>query len=196
MQLVFDECHRTSLMINQHWFGKWLSAIRQQAITWANVNPDLWCQLATMSQAIYIFSQENIEAEILTRHWPFGTRSPENIHCKIRESISFCLVLIGLLTISLSFSEFRNDLQMIPILMNNSKIITTEDSVQVYKKNISVLFMNHHLEHFLWNWSYFSVTQPHWWQVNTGSSNGSVPSDNKPLHKPKSTQIYVVIWHH
>ena len=28
-------------MISQHWFRKWLGAIRQQAITWANVDPDL-----------------------------------------------------------------------------------------------------------------------------------------------------------
>ena len=28
-------------MISQHWFRKWLGAVRQQAITWANVDPDL-----------------------------------------------------------------------------------------------------------------------------------------------------------
>ena len=32
-----DECHRTPLMINQHWFRQLLGAIRQQA----NVDPDL-----------------------------------------------------------------------------------------------------------------------------------------------------------
>ena len=36
-----DECHRTSLMINSHWFRLWLGAVRQQAITWANVDQDL-----------------------------------------------------------------------------------------------------------------------------------------------------------
>ena len=28
-------------MISQHWFSWWLGAIRQQALTWANANPDL-----------------------------------------------------------------------------------------------------------------------------------------------------------
>ena len=30
----------TSLIISQHWFRQWLGAIRQQAITWANVDLD------------------------------------------------------------------------------------------------------------------------------------------------------------
>ena len=32
--------------------------------------------------------------------------------------------------------------------------------------------------------------------VNIGSGNGMVPSDNKPLPEPMLTQIYVAIWHH
>ena len=35
------ECYRTLLMKSQHWFVWWLGAIRKQAITWANVDPDL-----------------------------------------------------------------------------------------------------------------------------------------------------------
>ena len=35
VKLVSDECHRTLLILNQHWLRKWL--IRRQAITWANV---------------------------------------------------------------------------------------------------------------------------------------------------------------
>ena len=31
--------------------------------------------------------------------------------------------------------------------------------------------------------------------VNIGSGNGMVPSDNKPLPEPMLTQIYVAIWH-
>ena len=37
-----NECHRTLLMRSPHRFMWWLSAIRQQAITWASVDPDLW----------------------------------------------------------------------------------------------------------------------------------------------------------
>ena len=41
MKLPSDECHWTFLMISQHWFRQWFGAVRQQAITWANVDPDL-----------------------------------------------------------------------------------------------------------------------------------------------------------
>ena len=43
-----DECHWTSLMISQHWFRWWLGAVRQQAITRANVNPDRCCHMASL----------------------------------------------------------------------------------------------------------------------------------------------------
>ena len=33
-----DECHRILLMISQDWFRYWLGAVRQEAITWANVD--------------------------------------------------------------------------------------------------------------------------------------------------------------
>ena len=35
------ENHRISLMISQHWFREWLDAIRQQAMTWTNIDQDL-----------------------------------------------------------------------------------------------------------------------------------------------------------
>ena len=34
----WDECQGTSPMISQLWFSLWLGAVRQQAITWANVD--------------------------------------------------------------------------------------------------------------------------------------------------------------
>ena len=36
--MTWDEWRGTSLMISQHWFRQWLGAVRQQAITWANVD--------------------------------------------------------------------------------------------------------------------------------------------------------------
>ena len=36
--MPWDACHGTSPMISQHWFRQWLGAVRQQAITWANVD--------------------------------------------------------------------------------------------------------------------------------------------------------------
>ena len=39
VKLSSNECH-WALMISQHWFRSWLGAVRQQAITWANVDSD------------------------------------------------------------------------------------------------------------------------------------------------------------
>ena len=39
-------CHRTS-PISQHWFRLWIDAVRQQAITWANIDPIIWFHMAT-----------------------------------------------------------------------------------------------------------------------------------------------------
>ena len=48
-------------------------------------------------------------------------------------------------------------------------------------------------EHFLWSWFKVSATES---QVNNGSGNDLVPSDNKPLPEPMLNQIYGAIWHH
>ena len=37
-----------SLMISQYWVGWWLGAVRQQAITWAYVDPDLCRHMASL----------------------------------------------------------------------------------------------------------------------------------------------------
>ena len=39
---------------------------------------------------------------------------------------------------------------------------------------------------------YVNATEPHQWEINISSTNGSVSSDNNPL--PKLDQIYVAIW--
>ena len=48
VQLPWYECHWTSLMISQHWFRQWLGVVRKQAITWANVDPDLRRHMASL----------------------------------------------------------------------------------------------------------------------------------------------------
>ena len=40
--------YNTSLVISQQWFRQWLGAVKQQAITWANVYPDLWRHMASL----------------------------------------------------------------------------------------------------------------------------------------------------
>ena len=46
-KFLSEECHRTSLMRNQHWFRKWLGAVRRQAIIRANVDRDLFRRMAS-----------------------------------------------------------------------------------------------------------------------------------------------------
>ena len=41
-------------MISQHWFRWWLGAVRQQAITWANVDPDLQRRMASLGHNVLI----------------------------------------------------------------------------------------------------------------------------------------------
>ena len=48
VKLPSDECDWPLLMISQHCFGLQLGAIRQQAITWAKVDPDLCCHMASL----------------------------------------------------------------------------------------------------------------------------------------------------
>ena len=38
VKILSGECHSTPLMISQHWFRWWLGAIKQQSVTWANVD--------------------------------------------------------------------------------------------------------------------------------------------------------------
>ena len=49
VKLLSDEHHWTLQMISQHWFRQWLGAVRQQAITWANVDQDLCRHMASLS---------------------------------------------------------------------------------------------------------------------------------------------------
>ena len=49
MIMPSDVYQRALLMIrSQHWFRYWIGAVRQQAITWANVDPDLYCHMASL----------------------------------------------------------------------------------------------------------------------------------------------------
>ena len=70
MIMSSDECHRTLLMISQHWFRLWHVAVRQQAITWANVDPDQCRHMASLgcNELIIIenrFSNEMVHFQII-----------------------------------------------------------------------------------------------------------------------------------
>ena len=47
-QIALRWMSQNTMMISQHWFSSWLGAVRQQAITWANVDPDLWHHMASL----------------------------------------------------------------------------------------------------------------------------------------------------
>ena len=48
VKLYSTECQWTLLMVNQYWFRYWLGAVRHQAITWANVDPDLCHHMSSL----------------------------------------------------------------------------------------------------------------------------------------------------
>ena len=53
--LLSGECYITPLMINQHWLRWWLGAVRQHAITWANIDQDLRRPLVSLGHnALYM----------------------------------------------------------------------------------------------------------------------------------------------
>ena len=52
MKLVLGKCHRTPL-IRQHCLSWWLGAVRQPAITWANVDPDLCCHMVLLGHTVW-----------------------------------------------------------------------------------------------------------------------------------------------
>ena len=51
--MPWDECQGTSPMISQDWFRQWICAVMQQAITWANVDPDLSRHMASLGHNEY-----------------------------------------------------------------------------------------------------------------------------------------------
>ena len=48
LKLLLDDCHRTHLLISQHWFRWWLGYFREETIKWANIDPDLCRHLAAL----------------------------------------------------------------------------------------------------------------------------------------------------
>ena len=48
VKLFSCECHQASLIRSPYWFRYWLGAVRQQAINWANADPDLCCHVVLL----------------------------------------------------------------------------------------------------------------------------------------------------
>ena len=56
MKSLSWKCHRTLLIRSQHWFRQWLGAVRQQAITWSNVDPELCHHMVSLGHIGLIYS--------------------------------------------------------------------------------------------------------------------------------------------
>ena len=67
MIMLPGEYHNNLLIISQHWFREWLGAVRQQAITWANVDLDLCRHMASLGHN-----------ELITTSW-IAFQEPNNI---------------------------------------------------------------------------------------------------------------------
>ena len=53
VKLPASECHRISTMISQHWVKWGFVAVRQQAITWINVDQIIWRHMTSIGQVVY-----------------------------------------------------------------------------------------------------------------------------------------------
>ena len=60
VRLLSDECPGMLLMPSQYWFRQWLGAVREQAITWANVDLDLCHHMTTLGHNELISLKEYI----------------------------------------------------------------------------------------------------------------------------------------
>ena len=61
VELTSDECQWTLLVTSQHWFRKWLGAVRQQAVTRTNIDPDPCRHMASLYNVTCISSIENVQ---------------------------------------------------------------------------------------------------------------------------------------
>ena len=84
--LPSDECHWTLLMISQHWFRWWLDAVRQQAITWTNVDVDPWCHIASIGNnelnlcILYMYNMSHIFTHGYLVHCSTLVKFPMLVH--------------------------------------------------------------------------------------------------------------------
>ena len=71
VKLLLWECHNTPLVKLQEWFMQWLCAIRQQAITWADVDPHLCHPIASLdhNELILTYCGLNRRLTVCRRHF-------------------------------------------------------------------------------------------------------------------------------
>ena len=71
VKLPSYECQWTIFMVSQHWFWQWLGAVRQQAITWANVDPDLCLHMVSLGHNELSYQVWHVLFQIISRYLCF-----------------------------------------------------------------------------------------------------------------------------
>ena len=98
VKLLPGECHRTSLMRSQHWFRYWFAVARQQAITWASVDPGLWRPMASSHNELKSFHVGDTDSFIMRSQYSVyrghlssynSRRTPHSSPVRARYGVSF-----------------------------------------------------------------------------------------------------------
>ena len=87
MIMPSDACQHTLLLIiNLHWFGEWLGATRQQAITWAKVGPHQCLHMASLGH-----NELSLNNLLSTRYRVTDFIQSRYISCRLFFSLYFIL---------------------------------------------------------------------------------------------------------
>ena len=110
--VLWGECHRTSLIISQHWFRYWLGAVRQQANTWFNVDTDLCHHMASLGHN----ELKHGRSGMVKRHWAMLVHL-----CMSPSWVPTCAVLITTL-LAWAVSTTKNCSRGSPILVIETQL--------------------------------------------------------------------------
>ena len=134
-------------MINQHWFREWLGAVRQQAITWNNIDPNLFYYMASPGH------------NVLTYLDPWG--SCHKVPLLSADISDLCHVAFGSLSVNLGdvwrqIHDTHNVLVM--IILEIMEILELKlHFIQVSHVRCSGKTLHHYLSHW-WQFRYLK----HW----------------------------------
>ena len=88
VKLPSCDCHRTLLMMRQNWFRQWFDCIKQQAITWTNVDHVTWCRMAS-----FIIMGQGLNSRIPVIYWHLNNPLQYRLCLPIIMLCQFCHVL-------------------------------------------------------------------------------------------------------
>ena len=121
-------------MISQHWFRQWLGAIRQQAITWTNVDPDIFHHMASpghnelKAMAEYVSSKSHQNVAVLDMFVTYVIHFMVNQH----------LIKINCLTAKKVVAEPSHDIKNnASVTVNNDFLVTSEVICQWFSRFVT-----------------------------------------------------------